>query len=840
MFEWKTPSVKTWTFLFTDIEDSTGHYERSGQIYRTAAAQHFELLRAAIAAHGGEIFRNTGDGLLAIFRDSRGALACAAACQQALRATEWSHELGELRVRIGLHRGEAERAAGDFHGLTMHHATRVMDAAHGAQILCSAAVRDHAGAEGGAPLGDLGLYRLRGVPTPMRLFQVSYEGMPGAGFPAPRTPAAFTHKLPAPPTRFFGREAELHDLATMLAAEPPGRAHRRHGRLVTLLGPGGTGKTRLSLAAGEQMLAAFSHAVWFVPLAEVRDASLLPDVLRAALEIAPEPGRTPLDQITTMLAVQPVLLILDNFEQLVPRGVEFVRTLLERAPQVVCLVTSRVRLDLSAEQDFTLAALLLPPSTGTPEELLRYPSVQLYCDRAVQARRDFRLTGENAPDVAKVCRTLEGIPLAIELAAARAAMLTPRQMLAKLGHRLDFLVGRKRDFAHRHRTLRATVAWSYELLAEPLQRLFARLSVFRGGWSLEAAEAVVAENAALFEQLSELHSSSLITAVPADGAMRYAMYETIREYAAECLLASGEVESLLARHHSHFLQLCRSKPADEAVYYRQLLADEDNVRAMLGGPGPIEERPRAAVCLYPFWMNRGTLREGRDWLRRLREAMPHELDATGAAAANADAILAWKAGDYVDAQLGFEKALRFWEEQGNEPNVAGLLNNLGILAVDRGNYVEAQESYERSLAIYRGSDAPVQLATVHCNYAGNCLRTRDFAAAGTALAQSEELLRANGDLPLLANTLHNCAEWHARLRRFSQARRALAECLAIRRSLLSEDCIAASWVTVAGIALEEGLIPHAVVCAAAASMARWRRAISSRAISRAVGSVSSE
>src|SRR5678816_4416610 len=310
-------SMDVWTLFFTDIEDSTGHYERAGPIYRAAATLQFTLLRNEIEAHDGEIFRHTGDGLLAAFRNSAAALDCAKACQRSLRKMEWPSEIGELRVRIGLHRGEVERMGDGFQGLTMHHAARVVDAAHGAQILCSTAVRDDVDGHIRSEAKDLGLFRLRGVPAPMRLFQVDYDGMPRGGFPSPRTPAAFSHKLPASPTRFFGRDTELHDLAAMLRPEPPDGARLRYGRLVTLLGPGGTGKTRLSQAVGERLLTEYSHAVWFIPLAEVRDAQLLPEVLRTELEIAPEPGRMPLEQIVTMLAAQPSLLILDNFEQLV-------------------------------------------------------------------------------------------------------------------------------------------------------------------------------------------------------------------------------------------------------------------------------------------------------------------------------------------------------------------------------------------------------------------------------------------------------------------------------------------------------------------------------------------
>jgi predicted ATPase/class 3 adenylate cyclase/Tfp pilus assembly protein PilF len=812
-------AVNTWTFLFTDIEDSTGHYERSGAIYREAAEQHFGLLKERITAHGGRPFRNTGDGLLAAFEDTDAALDCARACQCALRQVCWPPEIGELRVRIGLHRGETEQGDGDFHGLTMHHATRVLDAAHGGQVLCSATVFEHAGKKWRGELGDLGLYRLRGVAAPVRLFQIAYEGMPSDGFPPVRTRAAFTHSLPVAPTRFFGREAELHDLLTMLGPEISGPSTRRYGRLVTLLGPGGTGKTRLSLAAAERMLPAYSHAVWFVPLAEVSEAALLPDVLRDALGVAHEPGVVPLDQVAAMLSAQPSLLVLDNFEQLVPSGVETVRVLLERLPNLVCLVSSRTRLDLGAEQEFSLDPLRLPPAAGSVEELLRYPSVQLFCDRAKASRREFRLTPENAGDVAQLCRALEGVPLAIELAAARAAVLTPRQMQQRLGQRLDFLSGGRRDLPERHRSLRAAIAWSYELLALPLRRVFARLSIFRGGWSLESAQAIAAEaQDDALDLLTELRACSLIQVEEAGGAMRYRMLEVLRDYAAERLRIEGSGDDLELRFHAWFFHLTGNEPPlEQAEHFERLASDHDNLRAMLAGRGPIEERLRAAVRLYPFWMTRGFVREGRDWLRRLSDEAKDVPGAPLPAAANAAGILAWKAADYERAEEHLAAALRHWERVGNERNIAGVLNNLALVATDRGDFETARKHLEGALEIYRRGEATPELAAVLNNLGESALRLGDADAAQAWLEESVAVERSFGDQSELANALHNLSEAHLLRGDLAEARRHLAECLALRVRLGSRDLWVASFCTLAAIARAEQRLSTAVTLYSAAS-----------------------
>jgi len=795
--------LNTWTFLFTDIEGSTPLFSRAPEAYRVALKQHFEILDAATKAHGCASTHNTGDGLLVAFRESRAAVACAVAVQQALRQAAWAPEIGELRVRMGLHRGEAEEEGGELHGLVLHQASRVMTAAHGGQVLCSEVVRDDTV---DVPMTDCGLYRLRGVPAPMRLFQVHYEGMPAAGFPPLRTPAAFTHHLPARSTKFFGRDAEIHDLTALLAPEPAGHAPRRYGRLVTLLGPGGTGKTRLSLAVAERLLTAYSGAVWFVELAELRDGALMAESLREGLEIPVEPGAAPLDQVAKTLGSQPSLLVLDNFEQLVPTGVTTVQALLERLPDLVCLISSRIRLELTAEQDFSVAPLFLPPATGTPEELLRNPSVQLYCDRARASRREFQLTTENAPHVAQLCRVLEGMPLALELAAARAAMLTPAQILAKLEHRLDFLVGRKQDFAHRHRTLRAAVAWSYEILTGPIQRLFARLSIFRGGWTLESAEAVACEDPdsafAALDQLTELQSCSLIVVEERDSAMRYRMLESIREYAGEQLAASGAPTEIAAKHRAFFLALAADRPdLGEAEQLRQLEAEHDNLRAILAGNGPGAERVALAIDLYPFWMQRGYPREGREWLRRLADAAAAA--GRSASLANAAGVLAWSCGDLDEARTQFEAALALAEQAGNEAHIAGLLNNLGILANAQGDYPTACARYERGLAIYRQLGWKSELSAALSNHGRNLLDDRQPAAARPVLLEGLRIQRELGEQFNTANTLHNLAEMAVQTGDFPAARRHLAECLLLRTTLGSVYDAAGLFCTLASTALGE-------------------------------------
>ena len=789
--------MKTRTFFFTDIEGSTPLRERAAVAYKAALARHFEILRGTIAAHDGELFRNSGDGVLAVFESSSRAVACAAECQRLLRGEPWPEPLGEMRVRIGLHRGEAEAVPGDFDGIVMHHATRVLDAAHGAQILCSETVRGDVPEAERHRMTDLGLYRLRGVAAPMRLFQLAYAETPEGGFPPLRVPAAFTQKLPAPPTRFFGRDREIAELVEMLR---PGRPER----LVTLLGPGGTGKTRLSIEVATRLLAEYSGAVWFVALAELREPSLIFEKVREALGLGVEAGSGALDQSARFLAGQPSLLVLDNLEQLLPGAAVFVEALLGAAPSLACIVSSRVRLGLAREREFSLHPLPTPGSAAAADELPHFESVRLFVDRVRSVRREFALSPENARDVANLCHALEGIPLALELAAARGAVLTPRQMHTRLSGRLEFLTGGKRDFPERHRALRAAIAWSFHLLSSPLQILFSRCSIFRGGCSIEAAEAILAEEngGTCLDGLAELQGASLLIAEEHDGAMRYRMLEMIREFAEE-QLTPAERALMAARHHRFFADIaCRPWDADEARRLRELEADHDNLRAMLGGDGPPEERLQAVVGLFHFWYIRGHLREAREWFRRFAEFSVET--RTRVRASHAEGILACHGGDTAEGKVLLLEALALYGELGDEGKVAAILNSLGVVAGNEMDFAAASDFLARSLAIFRRLEMPSEIGRLLNNIGQNFVRLNDLASAEIALAESLAILRSCGEQFHIAHALESSAELHCAARDFPMSRRALAESISLRENLRSRDNLETTLATLSRIALGEG------------------------------------
>ena len=632
----------TVSFLLTAIEDADGLSERDREAFRSALSVHHALLRREFRRVGGAEVKDSGHSFLVAFVTASDALDCAVACQRALAAQDSpaptrpgsGAEPLSIQVRMAIHTGDAELDDGEYHGFTLLRGARMIEAAHGGQVLCSdtTAALLRRDLEPEIHLRDLGIFRLKGLDNPERLFQVDYPGMPQREFPPPSAEAALTAKIPLQFTRFIGREQELDRLEEML--DPA----RGHARLVTLTGPGGTGKTRLAVEAAGRLIEPFNGAVWFVPLSEIADPRVFMDSIAAAMALPHAANSGPLDRVREALAKQPSLLVLDNLEQLVMDGgaakgadaVEEVKALLETLPDLSILSTSRAILGLPGEQEFVVPPLRTPGGNESPQGLGMYESVTLFVDRAQAVKPDFRVTNQNAAAVAELCDRLEGLPLAIELAAARAQVLTPVQMLAQLSRRFEFLVSRKRGVAERQRTLRAAVDWSYRLLAPDLQRFFARLSVFRGGWSVEAAEEVCDEPLAL-DFLAQLRECSLVLTEEVGGEIRFRLLEMLREYAAERLTA-GEEELAARRHRSYYLDLAiRSEPKltgpDPAEWLNRLEANVDNFRAALAlrsvssrdgralqsetDDPAIATRMSLAVSLSRFWSIRGHSREGR-------------------------------------------------------------------------------------------------------------------------------------------------------------------------------------------------------------------------------------
>jgi non-specific serine/threonine protein kinase len=541
----------------------------------------------------------------------------------------------------------------------------------------------------GVQLADLGVYRLRDLPTPERLFQVNYAGAAETVFPPLRAEAGYASNLPVSFTRFFGREPEIGQLCDLLLDSGT--------RLVTLSGPGGTGKTRLALEVASRLVPSFSGAVWFVSLADLSDAALIGDALVGALRLPRTPGREPLEQAIEALSKQPSLLVLDNFEQLVEAGAGVVRTLLERVPDLTILVTSRQLLGLSGEREFALSPLPTPGGAAdTPERLSLYGSVQLFVDRAQAVKPDFQVTNANAPAVAELCDRLEGIPLAIELAAARAQVLTPAQMLAQLQNRFAFLVSRKRDVAERHRTLRAAIDWSFRLLSPELQRFFARLSVFRGGWTVEAAEQVCEEPLAL-DHLAVLRECSLVRTDDGSGSneIRFGMLETLREFGQERLRETGEEWVLHKRHLDYFARFSQDSKKhlfgpEQKQWLDRYEHELDNMRsaleAALTDVGDPDSGLRLALGYDRFWQVRGYVSEARGWLKRLLGCANALSEESRAKALYAAGFFALRQGDNPEARVLLEESLSAFRERGDTSFIARAADNLALVLQDQGDF----------------------------------------------------------------------------------------------------------------------------------------------------------
>ena len=651
----------TVTFLFTDIEGSTRMAASMPDAWPAALARHQALLRAAFEAAGGVEVGTGGDSFFVAFPSATAAARAAIEGQRALEAEPWS-EGGTVRVRMGLHsaQGDVRDSGGrqTYVGVNVHRAARIAAAAHGGQILVSDATRALVEHElpDGAELRDLGSHRLRDLDRPEQLYQLIAPGLQREFGPIA---SVAPNNLPRRLTSFLGREDEIAAVSELLA----------EGRLLTLTGPGGTGKTRLSLEVASRMLDAFPGGVWFIELGAITEPELVPSTIAQHLGLPDRGGRTPVERLLDHIGDRRVLLVLDNFEQVVPAGAS-VSELLAGAPNLVVLVTSRSVLHLYGEREYPVPPLRLPDPSHLPDTTVlgQYEAVALFVERAMAVRPDFRVTNENAPAVAEICVRLDGLPLAIELAAARIRTLSPQAMLARLGQRLSLLAGGSRDLPERQQTLRGAIAWSYDILDETEQSLFACFAVFVGGASLEAVEQICAPEVSgdVLDALDSLVDNSLVRRVDAsEGESRFTMLETIREFAMERAVESGTWDAGRARHGELFARIAneasgRIMGSEKRAWLDRLDQDHDNIRAAITWAletGRTEAALRLTAAMWRFWQMRGYLVEG---LERVTAAVALP-DATEFPAARADALSA--AGGLAYWQADNETAARFYDEE---------------------------------------------------------------------------------------------------------------------------------------------------------------------------------
>jgi predicted ATPase/class 3 adenylate cyclase len=671
----------TVTFLFTDIEGSTRLLDSLGDRYPGVLEAHQRILREAFAARGGIDVSTEGDSFFVVFRSATQAVAAAVEAQRAIGAHGWP-EGASVRIRMGLHTGEGILGGDNYVGVDLHRAARIAAAGHGGQVVVSDATR--ALVEPAAPEGvtfrDLGEHRLRDLPNPERLVQAVAEGLP-AEFPALRSMDARPNNLPVQLTTFVGRRRELESV----------KAAVRDARLLTLTGPGGTGKTRLALQAAAELLPEMEDGVFFVPLAAITEPSLVMPAVAQALSLPEATRGSPTDAVIDHLREKELLLVTDNFEQVL-EGAPDVGMLLTSTETVHVLATSREPLGLSGEREFPVPPLGLPDPAHLPSlaGLSQFEAVALFVERATAVKPDFQVTNENAPAVAEICARLDGLPLAIELAAARVKLLSPEAMLARLERSLTFLSGGSRDLPQRQRTLRDAIAWSYDILEERERRLFARMAAFVGGVSLEAVEAVGNPGDELgldtFDGVASLTNKSLLRQMATGPEEpRFFMLETIREYAGERLDADPDAEDVRRRHAGFFLDLAeRAEPeltgADQARWLDALEADHDNLRAAIAWAAEhdLDLALRMGGALWRFWQFRGHLREAAERLEGLLERSgPWDPQARAKALEGAGGVTYWM-GDFARARRWYEECLDIRLELGEPRAIAEAKYNLSF------------------------------------------------------------------------------------------------------------------------------------------------------------------
>ena len=756
------------TLLFTDIEGSTEKWEQEPERMADALARHDVLLRNAVEAHRGRVVKTTGDGIYAAFDDATGGLNAAIAIQQSVADPAATAGMS-LPVRCGLHAGPVHERDNEFFGGTINRAARIMGLAYGGQALASQAVVDLVAGRlpADSSLRDLGDVRLRGIASSEHVYQVVHPSLRHE-FPALRSLEVTPNNLPKHLTSFVGREREIEGAEELL----------NRARLLTLLGIGGLGKTRLSLQIAGDVLDSYRDGAWFVDLAPIREPSIMVSEAAKVVGVREEPGRPFIETLCAYLKPRNLLLILDNCEHLIKRSAELVHAILGAAPEVRIIATSREALRVPGEQTYTVPPLPVPNRSDGIEALLRSPAVRLFVERAQLHKPAFALNEEEAPAVAELVARLEGIPLALELAAARVRALTVAEINVRLKDRYKLLTGGGRVLLERQQTLRALVDWSYDLLQEDEQLLLARLAVFANGFELASAEEVCGVDPLTPEDVLDLltslvEKSMVLTEQRKDGT-RYRMLETIRDYAVEKLTQRDEFAATAALHCNHYFVMAKAANSgllghEQAEWIRRIESELDNLRAAIalaleGGVDPIIA-VKFEVAMQGFRLLRGYSTEGRK---------------------NVYAALALPAVEASDVA------------QGHALYVGA------ALAAGQSDYAEARRMLEKSLVLRRGLDNPLDIASTLSTLSWVRLHEGDAPEARACEEEALVLFRKLGELRGEAIGLQHLGEIDRELADHESARRHFEESLAIARTIMHAELEGECVRMLGEVALEEG------------------------------------
>lgn len=799
------------TLMFTDIEGSTRGWQTHGEQFRDALLRHNVLLRQAIIAHEGYEVKTIGDAFMVAFASPVHAGLCALEIQRLIEAEPFT-ELGGLRVRIGLHTDHIEPMDGDYFGNPVNRAARIESAAHGGMILLSeeTARRMDEALPAEAVLLDLGFHRLKDLSAPQKLFQLSHADLPTREYPALNTLSPDRHNFPAQLTSFVGRERETQELADLLA-DP---THR----LITITGPGGTGKTRLSLQVAADCVAQYRHGVWLIELAGVTRAEDVPAAIALALGIPLSSEGDARAQLLGYLRDRVCLLVLDNFEQIV-EAARLVSDLLKQCPKVTALISSRELLQVAGEYEYALDSLALPPPGVTLQTWMQYASLRLFVERCQSARAGFVLTKDNLPDAATICRHLEGLPLAVELTSSLARGMTPAQIVPRLQDRFRLLASTRRDLDPRQRSMRGAIDWSYDLLTEDERALFAELSVFVGGFSLEAAEAVC-ETPMAFDLVYTLRDKSLVRGVEVDGEIRYSMLETLREYARE-KREQDAASNLNARHAAYYLEVAQ-KWSDQlegaggaAQAQARLKADSDNMRAGMDWAVTQDDCDMTSAygrALARFFIAVGLHVEGDQRLTVAEQACRRGENDVSLA------LLLLQRGRIAFRMLHLQDARRFYEEShaiskrlGDTPRLVPALINLGNIAWAESDLARAQSVWEEGLVLARETRQPRYEATLLTNLSNIASGQGDFETAARYCDQALSIHRKAGDEFSAAYALMHAGDALLRQSKYAGALQRMTESKEIFARLGRQPEIASVCIYIGRILIEQERLDEAEV-----------------------------
>jgi len=828
----------TVTFLFTDIEGSSRLWENHGDAMAVALARHDTLLREAFEGRGGKIFKTIGDAFCVAFPVAASALEGAVAAQRMLRDEPWQ-EIDRIKVRIGIHTGSAESRDSDYFGPALNRVSRLLAAAHGGQVLLTLAteelVRDHL--PEGLTLRDLGERRLRDLNRPERVFQAVAPDLP-SDFPALRSLEIFPNNLPVQLTSFIGREKEMNEVKRLI-----GTTH-----LLTLTGTGGTGKTRLSMQVAADLLDQFPDGVWLIELATLENADQAAPAIAAPLEVRDEPGQPMLVTLTNYLRNKKLMLILDNCEHLVAECARIAETLLRACPGLQILASSREPLGIAGERTWPVPSLSIPESwrddirgSDAAALLTEYEAVRLFIDRATAVRPGFRVTNENAPFVAEICWRLDGIPLAIELAAARIRVLSIDQIASRLNDQFRLLTGGSRTALPRQQTLRALIDWSFDLLTEHERILLRRLSAFAGGRTLGAVEAVCSDEKLqdweVIDILTSLVDKSLVSVEKTPGKEpRYTFIESVWNYAREKLAEAGESDALRKRHLEYYLEIALAAAPhlmgpDQIAWIERLKPEFYNFRYAMdtslevAGLAPLGLR--LATALARVWELRSLLVEGLEMLAGLLAHPENAAPAAERAAALAVAgRLAWISDRIAEGVRYTSEALDIYRALGDERGIASTGVELAFYMYDKEEPAEAGALVRESEAIAARLGEKRLLAQVRRVQAAEAAMQERYPESLALHEESLALYRELGD-----GWHCGIAQWGVGITAtflgdFPKARASFVECLDGAWSLGNRWAVAYPLEAFAALAVAEGQYPRAARLLGAAEALRAEFGIS--------------